>query len=109
MKFVHSWKFWLSAEGLTECLSHAPRFLLRDCISKNLSQNLLWANTVQYLFRSPVFCPFGKVTHKKSTGRVSINDIKVGGRSNGNFPFGYVLISDLIIFCITCRHQPVKL
>lgn len=35
-------------------------------------------NAVQYLFRSPVFCPFGKVMHEKGTGRVRINGIKVG-------------------------------
>lgn len=87
MEFVLSWAFWLPlcshqgsplAEGLTGCLSLMPRFSLRDCISKNLSQNLLRANTVQYLFRSPVFCPFGKVMHEKGTGRIRINDIKVG-------------------------------
>lgn len=75
-------------EGLTGCLSPMPRLLLRDCISKNLSQNLLWANTVQYLFRSPVFCPFGKVMHEKGMGRVRINDIKVGVGGVETFPLG---------------------
>lgn len=66
---------------------HAKVFAQGLCQQKSVSE-LTLGNYCPLLFRSPVFCLFGKVVHEKCTGRVRINDIEVGVGVMETFPLG---------------------